>query len=50
MVSMSVLRLALSRRWRYDINKRKKLIEAITLLVDMALVIHSKRRKKDNKR
>ena len=31
-------------------NKRKKLIRAIALLVDIALVIHSKRRKKDNKR
>ncbi len=30
--------------------KRQKLIRAITLLVDIALVIHSKRRKKDNKR
>lgn len=29
-------------------NKRKKLIEAIALLVDIALVIHSKRRKKDD--
>lgn len=29
-------------------NKRKKLIRAIALLVDIALVIHSKRRKKDD--
>lgn len=28
--------------------KRKKLIRAITMLVDIALVIHSKRRKKDD--
>lgn len=30
-------------------NKRQKLIRAIALLVDIALVIHSKRRKKDDK-
>lgn len=29
-------------------NKRQRLIRAITLLVDIALVIHSKRRKKDD--
>ena len=29
--------------------KRQRLIRAITLLVDMALVIRSKRRKKDDK-
>lgn len=29
-------------------NKRKKLIRAIALLVDIILVIHSKRRKKDD--
>lgn len=28
--------------------KRQRLIKAITLLVDIALVIHSKRRKKDD--
>lgn len=31
-------------------NKRKKILEAIALLVDIALVIRSKRRKKENKR
>lgn len=29
--------------------KRQRLIRVITLLVDMALVIHSKRRKKDDR-
>ena len=29
--------------------KQQRLIRAITLLVDIALVIHSKRRKKDDK-
>lgn len=31
-------------------NKRKKLIEAIALLVDIALVIHSKRKKNNQDR
>lgn len=29
-------------------NKRQRLIRAIALLVDIVLVIHSKRRKKDD--
>lgn len=29
-------------------NKRTRLLKAIVLLIDIALVIHTKRRKKDN--